>query len=127
MFDIKAMLSTKLATLTNFLNAYLKFRGAQPVDFDQFRTLPGSTATGSSGMNRLTNLMNLTVDTSWYTRYRSATNPVCVDNTSSDHEIHGLSRVPLGRRAAPCRATTLNAWSSSCYLGCIPRLLLHTR
>ena len=59
----------------NFLNAYLQFRGAQPVDFDQFRTLPGSTATGSSGMNRLTNLMNLTVDTSWYTRYRSATNP----------------------------------------------------
>ena len=59
----------------NFLNAYLKFRGAQPVDFDQFRTLPGSTATGSSGIKRLTNLMNLTVDTSWYTRYRSATNP----------------------------------------------------
>jgi hypothetical protein len=59
----------------NFLNAYLKYRGAQPVDFDQFRTLPGSTATGSSGMMRLTNLMNLTVDTSWYTRYRSATNP----------------------------------------------------
>ncbi len=59
----------------NFLNAYLKYRGAQPVDLDQFRTLPGSTATGSSGMMRLTNLMNLTVDTSWYTRYRSATNP----------------------------------------------------
>jgi hypothetical protein len=58
-----------------FLNAYLKFRGSQPVDFDKFRTLPGSTATGSSGIGRLTNLMNLTVDTSWYTRYRSATNP----------------------------------------------------
>jgi hypothetical protein len=48
-----------------FLNAYLQYRGAQPVDFDQFRTLPGSTATGSSGIKRLTNLMNLTVDTSW--------------------------------------------------------------
>jgi Ferritin-like domain len=59
----------------NFLNAYLMYRGAQPVNFDQFRTLPGSTATGSSGIKRLTNLMNLTVDTSWYTRYRSATNP----------------------------------------------------
>ncbi len=58
-----------------FLNAYLKYRGAQQVDFDQFRTLPGSTATGSTGIKRLTNLMNLTVDTSWYTRYRSATNP----------------------------------------------------
>ncbi len=59
----------------NFLNAYLQFRGSQPVDFDQFRTLSGSTATGSSGIKRLTNLMNLTVDTSWYVRYRSATNP----------------------------------------------------
>jgi hypothetical protein len=58
-----------------FLNAYLTFRGAQPVNFDKFRTLPGSTATGSTGIGRLTNLMNLTVDTSWYTRYRSATNP----------------------------------------------------
>jgi hypothetical protein len=58
-----------------FLNAYLEYRGAQPVNFDQFRTLPGSTATGSSGIKRLTNLMNLSVDTSWYVRYRSATNP----------------------------------------------------
>src|SRR6202142_1237936 len=47
-----------------FLNAYLEFRGARPVNFDKFRTLNGSTATGSSGIKRLTNLMNLTVDTS---------------------------------------------------------------
>jgi Ferritin-like domain len=59
----------------NFLNAYLEYRGAKPVNFDKFRTLNGSTATGSSGIKRLTNLMNLTVDTSWYVRYRSATNP----------------------------------------------------
>ena len=58
-----------------FLNAYLAYRGAAPVNFDRFRILPGSTATGSSGIQRLTNLMNLTVDTSWYVRYRSATNP----------------------------------------------------
>jgi hypothetical protein len=58
-----------------FLNAYLDSKGAEPVDFDQFRTLPGSTATGSSGIKRLTNLMHLNVDTSWYVRYRSATNP----------------------------------------------------
>jgi hypothetical protein len=58
-----------------FLNAYLESRGAEPVDFTQFETLPGSTATGSSGKLRLTNLMQLNVDTSWYVRYRSATNP----------------------------------------------------
>ena len=59
----------------NFLNAYLEYRGAPAVNFDQFRTLNGSTATGSSGIKRLTNLMSLTVDTSWFVRYRSATNP----------------------------------------------------
>ena len=58
-----------------FLNAYLESRGAEPVNFDEFRTLEGSTATGSSGIKRLTNLMHLNVDTSWYVRYRSTTNP----------------------------------------------------
>ncbi len=55
-----------------FINAYLQAKGAVPVDLEQFRTLPGSTATGSSGKPRLTNLMQLTVDTTWYTRYRSS-------------------------------------------------------
>src|SRR6202522_1421178 len=59
----------------NFINAYLQSRGGEPVDLDEFRTLEGSTATGSSGIKRLTNLMHLNVDTSWYVRYRSATNP----------------------------------------------------
>jgi Ferritin-like domain len=54
-----------------FLNAYLKSRGADPVNLDPFRTLPGSTATGSAKLKRLTNLMELTLDTSWWTRYRS--------------------------------------------------------
>jgi len=54
-----------------FLNAYLVSKGAQPVHLNQFRTLPGSTATGSSGKLRLTNLMQLTLDTSWWTRYRA--------------------------------------------------------
>ncbi|HEX4164216.1 MAG TPA: ferritin-like domain-containing protein [Bryobacteraceae bacterium] len=58
-----------------FLNAYLISKGAEPVDFDQFRVLPSSEATGAQQTGRLTNLTQLTVDTSWYTRYRSATNP----------------------------------------------------
>src|SRR5467141_3246019 len=60
-------------THLTFLNAYLISKGAQPVDLEQFRTLPGSTATGSSGTLRLTNLTKLTLDTSWWTRYRSRT------------------------------------------------------
>jgi hypothetical protein len=61
-------------THQNFLNAYLASKGAATVDLEPFRTLPGSTATGSSGKLRLTNLMELTLDTSWWTRYRSSDN-----------------------------------------------------
>jgi hypothetical protein len=56
-----------------FLNAYLVSKGAAPADLHQFRTLAGSMATGSSRKPRLTNLMQLTLDTSWWTRYRSST------------------------------------------------------
>src|SRR5437762_6516940 len=60
-------------THQNFLNAYLASKGASTVNLEPFRTLPGSTATGSSGKLRLTNLTQLTLDTSWWTRYRSST------------------------------------------------------
>ena len=58
-------------THQDFINAYLVSKGADPVNLEQFRTLPGSSATGSSGKLRLTNLTKLTLDTSWWTRYRS--------------------------------------------------------
>jgi len=57
-------------THQNFLNAYLASKGAATVNLRPFRTLPGSSATGSSGKLRLTNLTQLTLDTSWWTRYR---------------------------------------------------------
>jgi Ferritin-like domain/TAT (twin-arginine translocation) pathway signal sequence len=59
-----------------FINAYLESRGGEPVNLDPFRTLPSSTASGAQQIGRLTNLMELTVDTTWFTRYRSsAKNP----------------------------------------------------
>ncbi len=58
-----------------FLNGYLESKGADPVNLDEFRFLQGSQATGASDTGRLTNLMHLTVDTSWFVRYRSTTNP----------------------------------------------------
>jgi len=58
-----------------FLNAYLASKGAPSVNLDHFRTLQGSQATGAQQIGRLTNLMRLTVDTSWWTRYRSDQNP----------------------------------------------------
>jgi Ferritin-like domain len=58
-----------------FLNGYLKSKGEEPVDLDRFRILPGSQASGAQPIGRLTNLMQLSVDTSWWTRYRSTKNP----------------------------------------------------
>jgi len=58
-----------------FLAAYLKSRGEVPLDLTPFKNLPSSRATGARQIKRLTNLMNLNVDLSWYTRYRSGKNP----------------------------------------------------
>jgi hypothetical protein len=60
-------------THQDFLNAYLVSKKADPVNLEQFRTLPGSSATGAiPGKLRLTNLTQLTLDTSWWTRYRDS-------------------------------------------------------
>jgi hypothetical protein len=61
-----------------FINAYLASKGADTVDLEKFRTLSGSQATGADkSRKRLTNLMNLNVDTSFWTRYR-------IDNKNPD-------------------------------------------
>ena len=58
-----------------FLNAYLKSKGEQQVDLSQFKNLAPSQVSFVPQTGRLTNLKQLTVDTSWWTRYRSTTNP----------------------------------------------------
>jgi hypothetical protein len=73
-----------------FINAYLAANGAEPPDMEPFRTLPGSTATGSSGKLRLTNLTQLTVDTSWWTRYRSSTNNPDLNPTTFEQAVPDL-------------------------------------
>ena len=56
----------------NFINAFLVSKGAAPLSLDQFRTLQSSSkATGANQVPRLTDLRKLTVDTTWWTRYRS--------------------------------------------------------
>jgi hypothetical protein len=74
----------------NFLNAYLVANGVEAVDMEPFRRLPGSTATGSSGKLRLTNLTQLTVDTSWWTRYRSSTNNPDLNPTTFEQAVPDL-------------------------------------
>src|ERR1700722_9189712 len=77
-----------------FLNAYLESRGAEPVNFDEFETLPGSTATGSTGIGRLTNIMNLNVDTSFYVRYRSLEDPDLGATFPQAITLQGVTAIP---------------------------------
>src|SRR5258707_8062654 len=56
-----------------FLNNYLASKGARPIDLSEFATLPPSRVSGVPQGGRLTNLKQLTVDTTWWTRYRSET------------------------------------------------------
>ncbi len=56
-----------------FINAYLAANGAETVNLHNFRNLPSSKATGAQQIRRLTNLMQLSVDTTYWTRYRSST------------------------------------------------------
>ena len=81
-------------THADFLNKYLEMKGAEPVDLTPFKRLPGSTAAGSSGAQRLTNLMNLNVDTSWYIRYRSSTNPDFGATFPQAITIHNRTAIP---------------------------------
>src|ERR1017187_4651555 len=74
-----------------FLNAYLESKGAAPANLEEFRTLPSSKASGAQQIGRLTNLMELTLDTSWWTRYRSsANNPDLDPNFVFPQAVPGL-------------------------------------
>lgn len=67
----------------DFINAYLVLKSAQPISLERFRTLPGSQATGADKTRkRLTNLLQLTVDTSWWTRYRDGSHNPDIDGFS---------------------------------------------
>ena len=82
-------------THATFLNAYLESKGAEPVNFDEFRVLQGSQATGALDIGRLTNLMHLNVDTSWFVRYRSATNPDFGATFPQAIEIKNRTAIPI--------------------------------
>lgn len=84
-----------------FINAYLKSKGEAPVNFDGFRTLPSSQATGAKQIGRLTNLLNLDVDTSWYTRYRSEENPDFGQSFKGPVTITNEPAIPLNDTDTP--------------------------
>ena len=80
-----------------FINSYLESIGADPVNLDQFANLPSSKATGAADIGRLTNLMNLNVDTSFYTRYRSASHNPDLD----PNFVFGQAEKIVNRTAIP--------------------------
>jgi hypothetical protein len=84
-----------------FLNAFLLSKGAQPVDLDAFRTLPSSNATGAQQIGRLTNLLTLNVDTSYYTRYRSAQSPDFGASFPQAVTITNEPAIPLNDKDTP--------------------------
>jgi hypothetical protein len=86
----------------DFLNAYLVSKGAPPVNLEPFRTLTGSQATGAvKGRARLTNLMELNVDTSWYLRYRSTANPDFGATFGQAVTINNQPAIPLNDEDTP--------------------------
>ena len=84
-----------------FLNAYLISKGEEPVDLDVFRTLPSSEATGAKDIGRLTNLLKLNVDLSWYTRYRSAKNPDVGVKFKGPFTIDNQPAIPVNDNDTP--------------------------
>jgi hypothetical protein len=81
----------------NFLIAYLVSKGASVSELvrltgTEFRTLPGSQADGSAKKGRLTNLTQLTIDTSYWGRYRTdSKNPDLDPGFKFDQPVPSLS------------------------------------
>src|ERR1700686_2572129 len=92
-----------------FLKAYLESKGAEAVDLSPFATIPGSTATGSTGKTRLTNLMKLTIDPSFWSRYRSITNP---DFDPMAKFVQAVPSLNLGQHTAIPRSDADTAGST---------------
>jgi hypothetical protein len=112
----------------NFLNGYLQSKGADPVNLDEFRILRGSQATGAQDIGRLTNLMHLNVDTSWFIRYRSTTNPdfgatfaqaVTINNRTAipitDADFEGAAHTQVIANTAAFHFGTIEQGGSSLY------------
>ena len=113
------------------INAFLVAIGEEPVNLDGFRTLPSVDAEGADTRGRLTSLTNLTVDTSWYLRYRSAENPDFGATFPQLVDIRNRPTVPVGQsRGAGIQAVAHSAafhfaaieqGGSSLYCSLIPR------
>lgn len=85
-----------------FIAAALTALGVTPVDLTPFKTIPGPNVPGSKGTLNVTNLTNLTLDTSYYTRYHDGLNPDLGQVPPQIAQIAGQSAIPTtpGQKAA---------------------------
>jgi len=99
-----------------FLNNYLESKGQKKIDLaKQFATLPSSTADGAQQIGRLTNLMQLTVDTSFWSRFRSITNPDFDPKSPFAQAVPSLNigqHTAIPRSNADTKGSTLSADNS---------------
>jgi hypothetical protein len=93
----------------SFLEKYLDSKSAEAVDLDKFRVLPSSKAAGAKDTGRLTNLTQLTIDTSFWSRYRSITNP---DFDPMAKFVQAVPSLNVGQHTAIPRSDADTAGSS---------------
>jgi len=95
-----------------FLNNYLVSKGAKKVDLSPFAKLPSSKADGARQIGRLTNLTQLTIDTSFWSRYRSITNPDFDPNAPFAQAVPSLNvkqHTAIPRSNADTKGSTISA------------------
>jgi hypothetical protein len=95
-----------------FLNNYLVSKGAKKVDLGKFATLPSSKADGARQIGRLTNLTQLTIDTSFWSRYRSITNPDFDPNAPFAQAVPSLNvkqHTAIPRSNADTKGSTISS------------------
>ena len=95
-----------------FLNNYLASKGAKKVDLSTFAKLPSSKADGARQIGRLTNLTQLTIDTSFWSRYRSITNPDFDPNAPFVQAVPSLNvkqHTAIPRSNADTKGSTVSA------------------
>jgi hypothetical protein len=118
----------------DLITAFLINAGVTPVDLSSFVTLPAVPVKGVDQTKKhITNLTNLTIDTSWYLRYRSAGNPDFGDtfpqimNITNRPAILTSNNLPLGQiyaiaGTAAFHFGAIEQGGSSLYLSLLPKV-----
>jgi hypothetical protein len=102
-----------------FITAFLQNAGVTPVDLSSFYTLPASPAKGvDQSKKHLTSLTSLSIDTSWYLRYRMTGNPDFGDTFDQVVDIANRPTIPTATKTGG-RDLDLIAQTAAFHFGAI--------